>query len=157
LPSRTFSESGIHIYTLCFSSVATRLSFQSIFMFRNFRYRFITVLLALTSVLFTQLALAAYVCPGGGAKASESSMPCAQAMSRVMDEEQSSLCHAHCQADQQKADSYQMPVLASLPHRGSDYLTARILPSPTGAPLQAPLLRRTTAPPLAIRNCCFRL
>lgn len=126
-------------------------------MFRNSRHRLITVLFALASLLFAQLALAGYVCPGSGSNVLKASMPCAESMSMVMDEEQSNLCHAHCQAGQQKADTYQMPVLASLPHHGADYLTSRILPSPPGAPLQAPLLRRTTAPPLAIRNCCFRI
>ena len=126
-------------------------------MFRNSRHRLITVLFALTSLLFAQLALAGYVCPGSGSKALESSMPCAESMTVAMDEEQSSLCHAHCQAGQQKADTYQMPMLASLPDQGADYLAFRILPSPPGATLQAPLLRRTTAPPLAIQNCCFRI
>jgi len=126
-------------------------------MFRNSRHRLITVLFALMSLLFAQLALAGYVCPGSGSKVLESSMPCAESMTVAMDEEQSSLCHAHCQAGQQKADTYQMPVLASLPDHGADYLTARILPLPPGAPLQVSLLRRITAPPLAIRNCCFRI
>jgi hypothetical protein len=126
-------------------------------MFRNSRHRLITVLFALMSLLFAQLALAGYVCPGSGSNVLEASMPCAESMTMAMDEEQSILCHAHCQAGQQKADTYQMPMLASLPDQGADYLASRILPSPAGAPLQAPLLRRTTAPPLAIRNCCFRI
>ena len=126
-------------------------------MFRNSRRRLITVLFALTSLLFAQLALAEYVCPGSSFKVLEASMPCAESMTVAMDEEQSSLCHAHCQAGQQTADTYQMPVLASPPDHGADYLMAQVVVTPLGAPLQAPLLRRTTAPPLAIRNCCFRI
>ena len=126
-------------------------------MFRNFRHRLITVLFALTSLLFTQLALAGYVCPGSASKVVEASMPCAESMSMAMDQEQPSLCHAHCQEGQQKADTYQMPVLASLPNYGADYLISRILPVPIGTHLQAPLLRRSSTPPLAIRNCCFRI
>ncbi len=126
-------------------------------MFRNSRRRLFTVLFALASLLFAQLALASYVCPGSGSKVVEASMPCAELMSMAMDEEQPNLCQAHCQASQQKADTYQTPVLASLPADGADYLSTRILASASGVPLQAPLLRRTTAPPLAIRNCCFRI
>lgn len=126
-------------------------------MFSNSRRRLIAVLFALTSLLFAQLALAGYVCPGSGLKVSEASMLCAESMMKAMDEDQSSLCHAHCQGDQQKADTYQMPVLASPPDHGADYLMAQAVVSPLGAPLQAPLLRRTTAPRLAIRNCCFRI
>ena len=132
-------------------------------MLRNPRHRFITVLFALMSLLFAQLALAAYSCPGSGSRAAEvaamaqQGMPCVESMTMAMDEKQPSLCDAHCQADQQTSSTYQIPALASLPDLGADYLTPRILPAPPGAPLQAPLLRRTTAPPLAIRNCCFRI
>lgn len=126
-------------------------------MFRNSRRRLITVLFALTSLLFAQLALAGYVCPGSGSKVSGASMPCAESMTKAMDEEQSSLCHAHCQAGQQKADTYQVPVLASPPDYGADYLMAQVIVTALGTPLQASLLRRTTAPRLAIRNCCFRI
>ena len=129
----------------------------SIAMLRNSRHRLFTVLLAITCLMFAQLALASYVCPGSGSKVVEASMPCAELMSMAMDEEQPNLCQAHCQSGQQKSDTYQTPMLASLPDHGADYLTSRILPLVPGAPLQALLLRRTTAPPLAIRNCCFRI
>ena len=132
-------------------------------MVRNHRHRLITVLFALMSLLFAQLALAGYACPGSGSKVAEVSamteagLPCAESMSMVVDEDQPNLCHAHCQAGQQTADTYQIPLLASLPHFGPDYLTTRMLPAPPGAALQALLLKRTTAPPLTIRNCCFRI
>lgn len=132
----------------------------------NRRNRLATVLFALASLLFMQFAVAGYSCPGGLAavvKAAETvamaqvDMPCAESMSLTMDDEQPSLCHAHCQTDQQSADQYQMPGLASLADLGTDFPLPRITPAPLGAPLQAPLLRRTTAPPLAVRNCCFRI
>lgn len=126
-------------------------------MLRNSRHRLFTVLLAITCLMFAQLALASYVCPGSGSKVVEANMPCAELMSMAMDEDQPNLCQAHCQAGQQKADTYQTPILASLPDLVVDYLITRILPLAPGAHLQAPLLRRTTAPPLAIRNCCFRI
>ncbi|MES2509989.1 MAG: hypothetical protein V4625_08670 [Pseudomonadota bacterium] len=74
-----------------------------------------------------------------------------------MDDEQPNLCHAHCQADSQSADKYQFPSLVAvdaLP--AAPALQIALLPF-VEAPSQAPYLQRTTAPPLSIRNCCFRL
>lgn len=126
-------------------------------MFRNFRHRMITVLLALTSLLFSQLAVAAYICPGKVSNAAQTGMPCTDAMAMVTDESHPNLCRAHCQADQQKADTYQIPVLAVLPDLIADYANARIFSAASVEQLQTTLLIRTTAPPLAIRHCCLRL
>lgn len=132
-------------------------------MIRNHSHRFAIVLFALASLLFAQVALASYSCPGMGIRAAEvaamteAGMPCAESMGMTLDAAQPSLCHAHCQADQQTAHTWQVPVLASLANAGADYLTPRLVPAAPRAQLQAPLLRRTTAPPLAIRNCCFRI
>lgn len=132
-------------------------------MIRNHRHRLAIVLFAVANLLFAQLALAAYTCPGLGlrmaevAAMAEAGMPCAESMGMSRDEEQPNLCQAYCQAEQQTADTWQLPILASLSCPGPDYLSSRILPTPPDAPLQAPLLKRTTAPPLTIRNCCFRI
>jgi len=132
-------------------------------MTRNRRNRLITVLFALVSLLFMQLAVASYVCPGTASKVAEvaamaeADMPCAESMTLAMDESQSNLCQAHCQAGQQTADRYELPapvVIATVP---ADFTLPLTAPVFLGAPLQAPHLRRTTAPPVAIRNCCFRL
>ena len=132
----------------------------------NRRHRFATVLFALMSLLFMQLAIAGYSCPGGltkvvkvteAATMAQADMPCAESMFITVDDEQPSLCHAHCQADQQTADKYQVPGLATLADLATDFPLPRFTPALLGAPLQAPLLRRTTAPPLAVRNCCFRI
>ena len=132
----------------------------------NRRNRFATVLFALATLLFMHFAVAAYSCPGGfamGVKAAESTMmtqidmPCAESMTLVMDEEQPGLCHAHCQASQQSTDKYQVPVLATLADLATDFPLPRMVPTPMGAALQVPLLRRTTVPPLTVRNCCFRI
>ena len=132
----------------------------------NRRNRFATVLFALVSVLFMQLAMAGYVCPSGITKAgntsekaamAEAGMPCAASMSLAIDDEQPSLCHAHCQTDPQSADHYQLPGLANLVDLASSVPVPRIVPALSGAPLQTTLLSRTTAPPLAVRNCCFRI
>ena len=132
----------------------------------NRRNRFATVLFALVSLLFMQLAVAGYSCPGSAdrsarldvmAEMPQAGMPCAESMALTMDDEQPGLCHAHCQAGQQSADKYQVPGLASLAVLATDFPLPSFTPALLGAPLQAPLLRRTTAPPLAVRNCCFRI
>jgi hypothetical protein len=128
----------------------------------NRRYRIVTVLLALVSLLFMQLAIAGYSCEGrldevGKAAAiaptAQTDMPCDEAMS----DDHSNLCHAHCKADPQTADKYQLPAVPNLADLASDFPLPIVTPAPVGALLQAPLLRRTTAPPLAVRHCCFRI
>lgn len=134
----------------------------------NRRKRLFTVLFALVNVLFMQLAVAAYACPGDGALesrvdqaatlAAHAGMPCAESMTLTMDDEQPGLCAAHCKADQQTADKYQPPVLASLVAIAGDYPGTRLLAlAPPGVPLQAPMPARTTALSVAVRHCCFRL
>ena len=131
----------------------------------NRRSRFATVLFALLSLLFMQLAMARYSCSGGiASKAAEmatmaqADMPCAGSMTLAIDDTQPSLCAAHCKSDPQTADKYQVPALASLAAPGTGFPLPRVTPpAPPGAPWQAPLLRRSTAASLAVRNCCFRL
>jgi hypothetical protein len=127
------------------------------------RHRLITVLLALFSMLFMQLAVARYVCPmvmmdvaEGTQAMAHAGMPCADSMPMAMDDAQAGLCQAHCQADQQSADTYALPDLPMMPAMSHDFAKQSALPIPQGVPLQAPLLQRTTTPPLAVRNCCFR-
>ena len=127
------------------------------------RHRLFTVLIALVSLLSMQFTLAAYVCPGAVSKVAvltqmvQTAMPCEETMARAMDGLQAGLCHAHCQAEHQSADKYQVPAVAMPIHTGADFITLRLVPLPPGVPLQAPLLTRTTAPPVAVRHCCFRI
>lgn len=131
----------------------------------NRRKRFAMVLFALVNLLFMQLAVAGYACPGGLSRAgidqaaamARAGMPCAESMALTMDDEQPSLCAAHCKPEQQTADKHQVPGLATLADLATDFPLHRVNPAPLGALLQAPLLRRTTAPPLAVRHCCFRI
>lgn len=125
--------------------------------------RVFTVLFALWALLFAQLALAGYACPGAAKSAAmaamaETGMPCAQTMSAAMDEEQPALCHAHCQAAQPSADTYQPPALATFAQLGA-VLTVPTGSGGTGAAAAPP---GYTFPPdpwpnLAIRHCCFRI
>jgi hypothetical protein len=136
-------------------------------MTRNRRTRLITMLFALVSLLFMQLAVAGYACPGTASKAAEISamteagMPCAESMNMNMnmnmDSAQPNLCHAHCQIGQQSADKYQTPYPPAIDTLQADLTLQVAIPLFALAPLQPPHLQRTTAPPLAIRNCCFRL
>lgn len=130
-------------------------------MIQNRRNRLVTVLFALLSLLFMQLAVAGYACPNTGSKVAqaaamaEAGMPCAGAMN--MDDEQPNLCHAHCQADSQSADKYHLPLFVAvdaLPTAPALQVARRPV---VEAPPPAPHMRRTTAPALSIRNCCFRL
>lgn len=132
-------------------------------MHRNRRHRLLTALVALASMLFMQLALAAYVCPGAGSASAQvaamakSGMPCAQSMQPGMDEQQPNLCLAHCQVGQQSADKYELPSPVAMSALPVAFMLAVPIPAFSKVPLQAPHLHHATAPPLAIRNCCFRL
>jgi len=125
------------------------------------RHRFATVLFALASLLFMQLALAGYSCPGVETKVqqaaamAEAGMPCAGSMSMSMDEEQPGLCHAHCEAGQQASDNHPLQVLAVALPAGLVFERVSAEAPIRSAP-QASLLARATAPPLTIRNCCLR-
>ncbi|WP_309683282.1 hypothetical protein [Polaromonas sp.] len=127
------------------------------------RTRLITALFALISLLFMQWAVASYACPGTGSKVAEiaamaeAGMPCAESMSVSMDDVQPNLCQAHCQAGQQTADKYELPAQVAIGALHADFTLPVTVPAFLGAPLQTPHLMRTTAPPVAIRNCCFRL
>ena len=128
------------------------------------RTRCMTVLLALVSLLFMQLALARYVCPGvraqltSAAGAPQSGVPCAEPMSTVADNEQPNLCKAHCEDVNMSAETVKVPTMVM-----PDGLVAYFLADPArpilpdGLPLQRALLQRSTAPPLTIRHCCFRI
>lgn len=125
------------------------------------RHRLITVLFALLSLLFMQLAVAGYACPVDSkvsevAAMAEAGMPCAGDMATV-DLDQPSLCHAHCQSAQQTADKVQVPTPVGVIATGFTYTIEPIRASAPARAAQAPLLLRSTAPPIAVRNCCFRI
>lgn len=130
----------------------------------NRRHRFVTVLLALLSLLFMQLALAGYSCAGNGvsqaveiAPMAQTGMPCVGSMTVAMDDVQPSLCATHCKSDPQTADKYQVPAMAAVPAPGIGILLSPVSLPTTIVLWQASLLRRNTAASLAVRNCCFRL
>lgn len=126
--------------------------------------RLTAALLALVSMLFMQLAVAAYACPGllmgdQGTEMLSQSQPDSGSMPGCdrPDPKQPALCHAHCQDGKQSLDKAELPPIP--PALAIGFFTAvvnfDILQRPFSTPV--PLLTRTTAPPLSIRNCCFRI
>lgn len=121
--------------------------------------RIVAALFTLFSLLFTQLAVASYTCPqlsmADHAGARMQDMPGCSGM----DAGNPNLCAAHCDAGHQSLDIAAAPqalpfiagqltlVLPSLGLMSADAI----------APAATPPLTRTTAPPLAIRHCCFRI
>ena len=130
------------------------------------KHRLMTTLVALIGLLFMQLAVANYVCPASVTKAvieiqvAEANMPCAEFMATAsMDAEQPNLCQAHCQSDSQAHNSVDAPMPVGLlggaaPNLALSNTDTSLALRPT---LQESLLKRTTAPPLSVRNCCFRI
>lgn len=129
--------------------------------------RFATALVALVCVLFAQLAVAAYVCPGmqiaewegmAGemvADAGEHKMPDCESM----DTEQPVLCHAHLQVGDQSLDK---PGTPNLPAAMAASLVLTLVSMdtaylPAASHADAPWLRRSSDPPLSIQHCCFRI
>lgn len=122
--------------------------------------RVFAALVTVLSLLFTQLAVAAYACPEFAAEAMaiqvmQDAMPDCDDM--VMSEP--GLCQAHCSSDHQSLDAPATPHVAPfvatglvtvLPVGDSFHRALATRVSPT-------MLSRTTAPPLAIRHCCFRI
>lgn len=132
-----------------------------------YRIRVIAALIALMSILFAQLAVAAYACPRTqevqGMTSNQEYLAAADQRHppdcEELDSESPSLCHAHGQAGKHSLDKPPVPHVS--PFAATTILVVVIsgdalLPADSYAidPLS---LRRTTAPPLSIRNCCFRI
>jgi hypothetical protein len=111
------------------------------------------------SMLFMQLALAAYVCPGSpvaGSSDSVMAQPCAD-MQRVIDSTSPSLCAEHCKAAAQ-SDQVPTPALPAALFVTLYHLTplpAAAVPSRAAAPTLSALC--ATTPPHAILHCVHRI
>ena len=122
--------------------------------------RFFAALVTLFSLLFTQLAMAAYVCPQSApaqvslsAERSDAVLPdCSE-----MDTQQPSLCNAHCDDSKQTLDTPAAPDVGPfVPSTLIFVVHSASQASPLLGNADAALpLQRATAPPVAIRNCCF--
>ncbi|MDY7544927.1 hypothetical protein QN360_07685 [Glaciimonas sp. CA11.2] len=125
--------------------------------------RLIATIIVLISMLFMQLAVAGYACPGLkiGQVSESVTMEVDQAMvgCQGMDTMQPSLCQANDQAGNQSLDKPELPhvkafVAATLTLVVHD---VALIDTPITTHAESLLLTRTTAPPLSIRNCCFRI
>jgi hypothetical protein len=128
----------------------------------------LAAIVALISLLFMQFAVAAYACPNldGGHVVSAMEATSATASHGMpdcdgMDMEQPSLCQAHALTGNQSLDKPPVPQVSpfmatvwfAIPLRTEAETsgnTFRIVTSAFG-------LKRSTAPPLAIQHCCFRI
>jgi hypothetical protein len=129
--------------------------------------RAIAMFAALFSMLFMQFAVASYACP---VKTSGSSNYATMrvAMEQLdmshcegMDTNQTSLCYslAHGEAAKQSADNPQLP--DTPPFIPVELVQALYLaeqfPLFSSRVTATPILGRDSAPPIAIRHCCFRI
>jgi len=122
--------------------------------------RSIAALLALVSLLFAQLAVAAYSCPGmqagqfaaAAASLEDQPMPGCQ----NTDPEQPTLCKSHAQGGSQSLDKHEVPKIPPLMLAGAalDSCHVDVARRPSAAPSQVPLTR-ATAPPIQLRHCRF--
>lgn len=117
-------------------------------------HRLVAALIALASLLFMQLAVAAYACPMPPHETAAPMADCAG-----MDGMNASLCQAHAQPVKQSLDKAPTPavqpfvasaVLAEV--AGLDQLMPR---SASVAPRSIPAAG--AAPPISILHCCFRI
>ena len=126
--------------------------------------RVVAAFIALISMLFMQFAVASYACPG--LELAKETVSVSTDMSdhelstcHDMDMKQPSLCHAHSDAGKQSLGKPELPHVQPF----IAIRLARLLGSidnasfPTTAPATIAQLTRATAPPLAIRLCCFRI
>lgn len=129
------------------------------------KYRLLTALVALFGMLFMQLAVAAYACPGlASGNGSDTMASNGSAMPSMPDCDQPdpvnpALCHAHCQDGKSSLDKADVPVVSPAAVMVSTILTPfePLIPAPITGAQPPSFLHRTTAPPIAIRNCCFRI
>ncbi|NYE61292.1 hypothetical protein FHW58_002499 [Duganella sp. 1224] len=123
--------------------------------------RFFVIVFAVFSMLYTQCALASYVCPStlmpGGA--AQSAQMAQMADCTGVDKQQPGLCHAHGHKFQQSLDKPDLPQVAPFLSAG---LVRVVLPAAppsfhAAAAPPAAALAYPTSPPIAIRHCCFRI
>ena len=129
-------------------------------------HRLFTALIVIFSMLLMQLAVASYVCPGqmknratnalSGDIGSATMVDCTG-----MDKEQPALCHAHAE-DTYAKQSLDKPQSLDVPPfvLAGFTLTLQVMDmAGLRQDHQPPFsyLISSSAPPIAIRNCCFRI
>lgn len=124
--------------------------------------RAIAAIIMLFSLLFSQLAVSAYACPMSDRVQTVESvgmadMPGCTDMS--IDKSSPALCAAHCDSGHQSADTSGSPTVQPFIACSLEVVLPRIERSfiSLSSALESVPLTRTTAPPLAIQHCCFRI
>jgi hypothetical protein len=124
------------------------------------RPRPFAAILAIVAVLFSQLAVSAYACPGADAMmpvavVADEAPPCHENPTSV---ETTPLCQAHCQQGDQSSDvrAASLPAVMFVALPAPDALVLHVGGTRAIAALPS-LLERPTGPPLAVRHCCFRI
>ena len=126
--------------------------------------RLVAAVIAVISLLFTQLALASYVCPGTTAPAHMTMAAVDNGMAGMdhctgMDKAQPTLCKAHNHSDPQSLNKPDVPSV--LPFLVTGPVLSVVLldgdVAPPGAVTAMPSLSHATEPTMAIRHCCFRI
>ncbi len=126
--------------------------------------RLVAAIIAVISLLFTQLALASYVCPGTTTPERMTIAAVDNGMAGMdhctgMDKAQPTLCHAHIHSDPQSLNKPDLPSVLPLLVIGP-VLSVVLLDdsiAPLGAVIAIPSLSHATEPTMAIRHCCFRI
>lgn len=132
----------------------------------SYSKRLLTAIVAIFSMLFMQLAVASYACPGMSTEIN-SGVSAASTMMEEMpncdgvDPEQSTLCHVHAYGEPAK----QSPEKSSTPvvppfvavEMVLNLAIFDVIVLPFRLPYLPIALTRTSSPPIAIRNCCFRI
>lgn len=128
-------------------------------------YKLAIIFIALFSLLFTQCAMASYVCPSSKMSGAMNMVVggdmAAMTNCHGMDSEQPALCHAHAQ-DQVGKQSLEQPeipqVAPFLPITlvQEIFIDLTLVDHPTIAGLPA-FETQQNAPPIAILHCCFRI
>jgi hypothetical protein len=125
--------------------------------------RFVTALITLFSVLYMQFAVAGYNCPGHKTEPtvamSTGSDIAHMADCEGMDKVQPNLCQAHDQVGNQSLDKPNVPPVQSFVAAGLALTLLPIEAAYRSLPEKSEHLQltRSTAPPLSIQNCCFRI
>lgn len=126
------------------------------------RIRFLAALVALVSLLFTQLALASYDCPQLGQALAQVAAQDAQVVHASCcaphDKQSPNVCEAHGQASSQAPDLPPQPPVAPFVPAGL-VLSLSSVDIPLPPDLEAPaafLAAAGSTPPIPIRHCCLR-
>ena len=124
------------------------------------RSRFLGALVALVSMLFMQLAIAGYDCPGFnvGQTTEAAAMPMEMGGCEKMDLALPNLCHASAQGNQQSLDKPKLPhVHPFVPTLTLVLENLKDTYRPVAVQPETVVSSHVIPPPLSIRYCCFRL